>query len=68
MLLIKHDCAFMEGTLDLLSIKQYIFTNSFNRIELPSFRELSKINSAKSTTTKCALDVEALQSNTCVRL
>ena len=68
MFLVKHDCAFMEGTLDLLSIKQYIFANSFNSIKLPSFGKLSKINSAESTSAKCAFDVKALKSNICVRL
>ena len=68
MLLVKHNCAFMEGTLDLLSIKQYIFANSFDRIKLTSFRKLSKVYSSESTSAKCAFDVKALKSNICVRL
>ena len=60
MYLIEHDCTFMKGALDLLSIKQYIFANRFDCIKLPGFRKLSKINSAKGPPAECAFDVKAL--------
>ena len=62
MLLVKHYCSFMESTLDLLCVKQHVFADGLDGIELIVKWKFCKIDSTEGTAAKSTLDIKALKS------
>ena len=61
MLLVKHNSSFIESTLDLLCVKQDVFADGLDGIELFVNWKFCKIDTSEGTATQSALDIKTLK-------